>query len=1232
MKTSLFHQFLLLLGGLLSATVASAAAPVYSRSWIGNSFGTGGQANGKWVQINIAGLWVAPNGRCYTASSWDEAKREGGIYQDGDVVGTLQNLHPDEGGSWTGVSAITGTNSHVYIGVNQSIRRYSLTGGHSGFAGGTGNWTNEVKVAPGTGRISGLTADTTNGRIFAAFRGVPDEVVVVAASTMSVVTRWTLPRAGRCAVAPDGTLWIAQEADAPGGIAAKILHFSADGIQLPGEISESAGFTPTALHFNAAGQLLIADNGPDQQVKIFDVSAAVPLPAGTFGAKGGIYSGVAGVVAPLKFCGLTGVGTDAAGNIYVSQNRFGPEVNSGTGAGSNLESYAPAGVRNWQVLGLEFVDGGDFVPGTDGAQVHSKYTRYTLDLAKTVPGSEWSYSAHTLNQFKYPNDPRYLRRNDSFDFSTAAFVRVLAGQRFVFNTSMWGRRLEVYRFNEATDGEIAIPCGFIRGGGGGLTNAPANGEYIWRDLNGNGNPETSEFSQKPGLGNAGGHSETLLGWWIDENGGMWQGNHYNPNQLRYFLFGGLDGNGCPIWSYATMQTFSAPQPFTGSGAGVFRVQYSAITDTLYVAGYTSAAPALAGFDVKLIGRVVARYDGWLAGNRNPTWTNTLWDAAGSANKGPVSMRVAGDFMFIGYDGLPYQPDSGFVRVFRSTDGGYAGRLWAGSNASGRMDITYGVSATKRANGEYLILAEEDWYARQMLYRWTPATLQPSIPAVTAAAGNTTSSLQWTASPDAGFCAVQRALSSSGPFTTLVHDTEKTAHVESSLANGTPYFYRILAGGPGGDAISEPIRVVPSADIPLQINAGGQSIDAWIGDLYHNGQYTDSTTATVNTAAAGAGPPAMYQSARAGSFTYTIPGQKPGRSYIVKLHFSENNSGLVYYRKFNVDINGARVLTNFIVGMAAGARTNVAVVKEFPGVVTNTSGQIVIKFSDVAYGALVNGIEIVGDPTVPEVPPLFTAQQQAEAAVRSAGITMEADHTGFTGSGYLNFPTSGAAYVEFNINVPVAGTYSLNLRHALGAASPRSVVLAVNGGPARILDFPVTGAWTAWTDFPVTGSLIAGNNSIRVSTGTDGPNLDRLDLTGTLPSAYLVQWAEPFGLNLGAIGEDTDGDGFATLLEYFTGGNPIVSAATAGVPQFTRIPGNLVEITYLRRIDHLVRGLTHHFEGSSTLDNPGWIPLSATQVGAAVASGDGITERVTIRATVPGDPQRFFCRLNVTLNN
>jgi len=1219
---------------LLAAPAAAQVGLTYSRSWIGNSFGTAGQPNAKWVQNNIAGLWVAPNGRCYTASSWDEAKREGGIYQDGDVVGSLQNLHPDEGGSWSGVSAITGTATHVYVGVTENIRRYSLTGGHSSFTGGIGSRSNEVEVAPGSGRIMGLSADTVNGRIFATFRGTPDEVVVVETATMAVVTRWLLPRAGRCAVAPDGTLWVAQEADVAGGIPAKILHFSPAGVQLPEQIGEAPGFTPTALHFDAAGRLLVADNGPDQQVKIFDLSGATPLAAGTFGAKSGIYSGVAGVVAPLKFCGLTGVGTDAAGNIYVAQNRLGPDVNSSPGAGSNLESYTPTGVRNWQVLGLEFVDGGDFVPGTDGAQIYSKYTRYDMDYTKTALGSEWSYGAHTLNQFKYPNDPRYLRRDDNFDFSTAAFVRVLAGRRFVFNTSMWGRRLEVYRFNAATDGEIAIPCGFIRGGGGGLTSAPSSGEYIWRDLDGDGNPEPGEFSQKSGGGNAGGNSNALLGWWIDDAGGMWQGVHSTAHQVRYFPFGGLDAHGSPIWSYATMRTFEAPAPFGGNGIRVFRVQYLVETDTLYLTGYTSSEPAPSGFDVKLIGRVLARYDGFLAGNRSAAWVTKLWDSTGSGNKSPVSMRVAGDFMFIGYDGLPYQPDSGFLRVFRCSDGGYAGRIWAGSNASGRMDITYGVSATKRANGEYLVLVEDDWFARQMLYRWTPATQQPVAPGLTVSAGNTTAALQWTGSPGAGFSEIQRAASEGGPFTTLLHSTEATTYLDRALTNGTDLYYRVRVGGPAGDAFSAPVRAAPSADVPLRINAGGGSLSGWVGDLYHNGQYSFSGQAVVNTDAPNAAPAAVYQSGRNGGFTYTIPGQTPGRDHLVRLHFSENNSGLTLYRKQHVDINATRVLVDFTIGIAAGRKTNVAVVRDFPDIRTDADGKIVIKFTDaVGHGALVNGIEIFpleGDPEV------FTTAQQAEDAVRGGGVTIDTNQAGYSGSGFANFPPSGSAFVEFAITVPTAGTYNLAFRYALAAASPRVANLSINAGTATPLSFPVTASWTTWGVLPVALKLNAGSNTIRLATSTDGPNLDRIDVTGNQVTAYYGQWCGSFGLtNLGS-GDDADGDGFNNLLEYFGGGNPVIVDPPSGgqslAPRFTRLSGNLVEISYRRRIDFLSRGFTPLIQCSLTLDGADWTPMAVTQVGGAIPSGDGDTEMVTFRTTAPLDPERFFCRLAVAWEN
>ncbi|MBQ7029851.1 MAG: hypothetical protein IJN32_06370, partial [Thermoguttaceae bacterium] len=41
--------------------------------------------------------------------------------------------------------------------------------------------------------------------------------------------------------------------------------------------------------------------------------------------------------------------------------------------------------------------------------------------------------------------------------------------------------------------------------------------------------------------------------------------------------------------------------------------------------------------------------------------------------------------------------------------------------AGWQDMPYSVAALKRKNGDYLILVEEDWRGKNILYRWTPPT-------------------------------------------------------------------------------------------------------------------------------------------------------------------------------------------------------------------------------------------------------------------------------------------------------------------------------------------------------------------------------------------------------------------------------------------------------------------------------------------------------------------------------
>ena len=103
------------------------------------------------------------------------------------------------------------------------------------------------------------------------------------------------------------------------------------------------------------------------------------------------------------------------------------------------------------------------------------------------------------------------------------------------------------------------------------------------------------------------------------------------------------------------------------------------------------------------------------------------------------------------------------------------------------------------------------------------------------------------------------------------------------------------------------------------------------------------------------PMAVYQSARVGNFTYTIPGFTAGSSHTVRLHFAETFFSSAGSRTFDVSINGTQVLTNFDIFAATGAK-NKAVIEQFTEN-ANSSGGYVITFTSVVNQSLVSGIEV-----------------------------------------------------------------------------------------------------------------------------------------------------------------------------------------------------------------------------------------------------------------------------------
>jgi len=139
---------------------------------------------------------------------------------------------------------------------------------------------------------------------------------------------------------------------------------------------------------------------------------------------------------------------------------------------------------------------------------------------------------------------------------------------------------------------------------------------------------------------------------------------------------------------------------------------------------------------------------------------------------------------------------------------------------------------------------------------------------------------------------------------------------------------------------------------LGINCGGSQIGffrfgapppAFAQDHDYQGGKTGSmpdTGKAIDTQVPNAAPAAVYQSERWGKCTYTIP-VKQGPPCTVRLHFAEVKLE-PGQRKFNVDINGRRVLADY--DIAAESGKDKAVVKDFPAISPDANGNIVIAFT------------------------------------------------------------------------------------------------------------------------------------------------------------------------------------------------------------------------------------------------------------------------------------------------
>ena len=241
---------------------------------------------------------------------------------------------------------------------------------------------------------------------------------------------------------------------------------------------------------------------------------------------------------------------------------------------------------------------------------------------------------------------------------TTSIIRRVNGNKLMFQTGMYAGGWDVYRF----DGEIAIHT-----------------QGIWD-----------------------------IGWTSlpDKNGNIW---YESGGRIKKITLTGFSGAN-PVFGPAIDMTTSLPDPMNK----IERLEYDADKDVMYIAGWTNSAPNKAN-NWGLIGSTIACYPNWSTGNR--TFSNTVLLTKDVEGFYPKAMSVADGYIFVGGS-----RDKGKLYVYNSSNLSSVGYIASPTSMGdlGWLDIPHAVQAFKKSNGQYVILVEDNYKGKNILYQWCPS--------------------------------------------------------------------------------------------------------------------------------------------------------------------------------------------------------------------------------------------------------------------------------------------------------------------------------------------------------------------------------------------------------------------------------------------------------------------------------------------------------------------------------
>ncbi len=478
------------------------------------------------------------------------------------------------------------------------------------------------------------------------------------------------------------------------GKTARIIHFDAAG-QALAELMEFPA-VPMAFAVDPKGRLLVAEGFPSLQVRVWEFQDGKAVSTGAIGREGGILAAPAGRIEPDKFFPVSGLGCDAAGNIYLAGSWT-----------TTLRSLTPDGQERWFLYANQFVDCAAIDPASDGEELFSSSHHFAHVPGKPA-GQDWEWRGFTVDARRFPHDPR-LANVSSHPWASVTLRRI-GKPLFMY---VWGMHPEYMAiFRKEADSEIFIPCGLLQATLGHYDwppQAPKTDKdkphWLWVDCNGDGQMQPEEFESLPYRQRGDKHP---WGWFVDSRGDIWRTDA--GAALLHLPLAEVAANGVPVYHAADERELPPPRQFTE----LTRVEYFPDRDEMYLAGYTFKHTRR-GEEWGMAGTEVIRYANWSQPARQiaarfvlpydpKVWPNNIKS---------ICVLPEADLLIAG------QMSTLELFLYDLNTGGPVGRLNYDRALFGRLgwlDIPNGIRAFRKSDGKIVITAEDVFKAKGLVYR------------------------------------------------------------------------------------------------------------------------------------------------------------------------------------------------------------------------------------------------------------------------------------------------------------------------------------------------------------------------------------------------------------------------------------------------------------------------------------------------------------------------------------